>query len=888
MLGLGSGMRPRNFVFITLLVLCHAVLRGQTLTNALPPAAESAGNASGADEASAPQAAPIAASAALPDDPGQEALPLAQPEPAAATGTPVTWSASRQTWKNHIVTLFDVGEFHYKDYTLRADKVVYDEDSTQLTAEGNLQLAGGPDDIVVNADHGDMRLNMNTARFYKVDGTIGVRRAGRTVVYSTPNPFVFSGRVLLMTAKGSYQIIDGTMTNCNLPRPDWQLISRAIRVANQRASAVNLRFKLLGVPIFYLPYLRHPVNDTGRQSGLLIPVVSNSSIKGFIVGEQYYWAISRSMDMVAGAEYYSKRGWAPNGDFRYKGSCKPYWPGDASCAGAHHEQDQEYDHLVVRWNALFDRGVEQIQYPAGTSQAMGQPDVRKAARIADLPAPPTEILVNQGGVDVAALGRKDLTQETRIAGNVEYLSSYIYRLVFNDNYSQAVSSEVASDISATHAHDGYIPSVSLDRFQTFASSTEGDEARIIHLPNVRFDVLDRPLGPSPLYWSMGSSLGYLSRAEPGFHARNVGRFDFYPHLSLPMEGGGWSVVPEVAVRETFYTGSQTPDLTGANNGTPTISHDPLNRMDVEAAVDIRPPAVERDFNLARWNRELRHVIEPEITYRYVGGINAQARNVLLFDTADIATNTNQVGFSLTQRFYLRPTEPQPCAAPESLTPGGCPAKPREWASWQIAQQLFIDPDFGGALIPNRRNVFDATLDMSGIAFLTSPRNLAPITSRVRFEAIDNLRIQWDLDYDPKAGRLGSNNLFAGYSWGRTTVGLGHALLNAVDERGSAASITQSQQVQPFLSIGKSNGTGFNLAANGGYDFVENALQYAGVQAVYNWGCCGMSFGYRRFALGTVRDETQYLYSITLASFGSVGDIRRANSVFRDPSVPPAY
>jgi LPS-assembly protein len=25
------------------------------------------------------------------------------------------------------------------------------------------------------------------------------------------------------------------------------------------------------------------------------------------------------MDMVVGTEYYSKRGWAPNGDFRYKG-----------------------------------------------------------------------------------------------------------------------------------------------------------------------------------------------------------------------------------------------------------------------------------------------------------------------------------------------------------------------------------------------------------------------------------------------------------------------------------------------------------------------------------------------------------------------------------------
>ena len=93
-------------------------------------------------------------------------------------------------------------------------------------------------------------------------------------------------------------------------------------------------------------------------------------------------------------------------------------------------------------------------------------------------------------------------------------------------------------------------------------------------------------------------------------------------------------------------------------------------------------------------------------------------------------------------------------------------------------------------------------------------------------------------------------------------------------------------------IGKPSGNGFNLAVNGGYDFVQHALQYGGVQAVYNWNCCGLTFGYRRFELGTVgstsRDETQWLYSFTLANFGSVGDIRRSNSVFRDPTLPPAY
>ena len=826
-------MHPRNLVFITLLALCHPLLRGQILTNTLPPRT---------------QPAPVSNTPNrndLPDDPGQELIPVAQPEPAPSNGVPIVWQAQRQTREGDTWTLSGQVVVHYRDYIFRADKVIYHQSTSELDADGHLQVTGGPDDVRIEASNGGMRLNMHTARFYNVTGSVGVRRSGAVVVYSTTNPFLFSGRVLLQTGEGEYRVIDGTMTNCRLPRPDWQLISRSIRMENGEASTANTFFKLFGVPIFYLPYLRHPVNETGRESGFLIPVVSNSSIRGYTLGEQVYLVLNRSTDMVVGAEYFSKRGFAPNGDFRYKG------PG--------------LDHLLVRWNALFDRGI------AATPPATG--------------------LVDQGGVDISATGRQDFSPSTRVAGNVEYLSSYVYRLVFDDNYSQAVNSEVLSTLGLTHDYKGFIPSGYFGRLQTFASATPGDEARILHLPSLRFDSLDRALGKSPIYWGLNASLSHLSRAEPDFHAHNVGRTDIYPHVSWPIVVDGWSIVPEADFRETFYSGSEVPDLTGANGGTPSISHDPLNRTYVETSLDLRPPALERDFVLAKWNRALRHVIEPELTYRFVGGIGSDAQNVLLVDTNDIATNTNEAGYSLTQRFYLRPLHPVPCSEADAAI-GRCKNTSREWASWQIGQKIFIDPNFGGAIIPGRRNVFDSTLDLSGVAFLTAPRNVSPVISRLRFEAVNNLRVEWDMDYDPRLGHIGADNLYAGYNRGRTTVGLGHAMLNAVDEQGSAATTIQSQQLQPFLQIGRPNAVGFDLAAAGGYDFVHGALQYGGVQAVYNWGCCGLMLGYRRFELGnngnTGRDETEWLYSFTLANFGSVGDIRHSNSIFRDPNLPPLY
>ena len=682
-------------------------------------------------------------------------MPVAEPEPAKATGVPVSWKADRQTWAGNIATLYGVEEFRYRDYVLRADKISYDRDTTEIQAEGHIQIRGGPDDLVLTASHGQMRLNTHTARFFDVTGTMGVRGYGRALVYTTANPFIIHARVLLQNGERSYRVIDGSMTNCRLPKPDWQLLARSINVENGTASTRNTYFKFLGVPLFYLPYLRHPVQENGRQSGFLIPVLSNgSSIRGFTVGEQFYWAINRSMDMVVGSEYYSRRGWAPNGDFRYRG------PG--------------IDHVTVRWNALLDRGFNQLQT---SGPQAGQ-----------------TIHVDQGGADIAAELRKDFSPRTRIAGNAEYLSNYSYRLVFNDNYWQAINSQVKSEIAWTHSHNGIVPSIEMARMQTFASSTSGNEVRILRLPSLRYDILDRPLGSptSPVDWGLGSSMSHLGRAEPGFHARNDARVDFYPHLSVPLVGAGWSIVPQLALRATWYSNQQIPDLTGANGGVPSVSHDPLRRTYGEASVDIRPPAMERDFAIGHHGKVLRHVIEPELTYHYVGGIGSLARNVLLVDTSDIATDTNEAGYSLTQRFYVRP-QPCPNSTP-SPDANSCDSRPREWASWLIAQKFFIDPSFGGALIPGRRNVFSSTLDFTGVAFLTEPRNVSPIVSRMRFEAVHNLRIEWDMDYDPKPGRFGADNIFAGYQWGITTIGLGRALLNAPNEQAGKASLIDRKSV----------------------------------------------------------------------------------------------
>ncbi len=772
-------------------------------------------------------------------------LPTARPLPQPQKGTILHWQARNQTRVGDTWTLDGGVLVTYQDYVMRADRVLYQQDKDTVLVQGHVQLDGGPQDVSLDADHGEIHPDAHTARFFQVIGTFGVRSLGTARIYTTPDPFTFTGRVLLQTGENSFHIVDGSMTSCRLPTPDWQFVSSSIDIEDQTAAMKNSVFHYFHIPLFYIPELKHSTQVNDRSSGLLLPIFADSSVKGIVLGDEYYWAINRSADLTIGLEFWTNRGWAPDGDFRYKG--------------------RKLDAFNLRWDALIDRGIEEL-----------------------LPGNTVPTRVKQGGTDIEAWGRRDFTSHTRLAGNAEYLSSYIFRLAFDENLAQATSSEVLSDVTLTADHHGRVFTPGLQRFESYGASGNGSgapvlsvpEVRILSLPTVRWDAIDQPVAGTPFYWSFGSSVADLSRSEPNFHSHNVGRLDVYPRLAWPIHLGQWDFLPSVAARLTQYSGSQTPDLTGTHyDGVPYVSHDPLTRTDAEFALDLRAPVFGRDFLLPYFHRQLRHVVQPELFYRYVAGIHSEP-DTLLFDLTDIAVDTNEAGFALTQRFYLRPTHPAPCA--NTLTP--CPTPQREWASWWIAQKFFFNPTFGGALIPNRRNVFDTTLDLTGIAFLTNARNVAPILSRIRFEAIPNMRIEWDMDYDTKAGRFGANNLYAGYSLGRMTLGAGQALLNAVDEAGASASVAQSHEFTPFLYYGRPSDAGFSLGVNASYDFAESQLQYSGTQAIYNWNCCGLSVGYRRFALGSLRDESELLWGFTLSGIGSAGNIRRSSAVFPTPDV----
>lgn len=792
--------------------------------------------------------------------------------PATLKEEEVTITALQQEKEGPLYKLHGNAEIQYGTYRLHADEVTYNSDTGEAVADGHVVLDGGPNDEHVEANHGTYNIKTESGRFEHATGSIGARRRGNRLLLTSSNPFFFSGKVVEKTGPDHYKVYDGAVTTCDLPRPRWEFSAHKVVVeVGGTAKIYHTTFGIKGIPILYLPFATLPAERLPRQSGFSIPNIGTSSIKGEILGESFFWAINRSMDAHLGAEYFSKRGWAPQGEFRARPSDKSF--------------------VDLNYFSVLDRGY-------------GVPHV------------------NQGGDEIRFVAEDEFGHNFRGVADVDYLSSFVFRLAFSEVFTQAVNSEVKSDAFLSNTTSGYSYNARMERYQDFESTTPGQAITILHAPGLELGSVDQQVGNSPFYWSYDTAIEGLYRSEPGFStAPLVGRFDLAPTLSLPLRFGGWSFRPELSLRDTSYT----QDLASTSGAR---SSDPITRKSLEGSVEVRPPALERVFDHEFLGHKWKHVIEPRAVYNYVTGVN-NFSDIVRFDARDVLTNTNEVEYAVVNRLYAKrlankencgqpgmpalfvggpvPQNPVPWIRQSQPTEAPCDAGPqtREIVTWELAQKYFADPTFGGALSPVpvqsnvfTTNVFTSTVDLSGIPFLSQPRHLSPLISRLRIQSTATTDIEWDLDYDfkqaqcePSAGSacanirtvaaINASTALVNYHVGAFTIGAGDALLRVPPEAGFQVPISSQafNQFRVLLGYGHTNKPGFSAATNIGFDANLNFIQYAAAQTTYNWDCCGISLEFRRFALGSVRNENEYRFTFALANLGALGNLRRPERLF---------
>jgi LPS-assembly protein len=843
-------MTLRNRFHITAALLCHLLLVPPLVTSQLPAdsASAAAHAATSAEKAATPTSTPCAAAAAAQKEKGEDVH---------------TICAIQQEEEGSVYKLHGAVEIYYGSYVMRADEATYNSDTREATATGHFALDGGPNDDHIRASHATYNLALETGQFYDVIGTTGLRfRANRVILTSTA-PFAFTGRIVDKTSPDHYLVYDGTITTCELPHPKWEFDARKVIVdVGGNAKIYRSVFLLHGLPILYFPYATHPVDKESRQSGFLMPSVARSSTKGNVIGDAYYWAINRMMDATVGAEYFSLRGWSQRGEFRAR-------PTETSYAD-------------LNYFGVIDRGI-------------GSPPLK------------------EGGENVR-LNSAGTVDGFRAVANIDYLSSFLFRLAFNEVFSQAVYSEVKSQAFLSKSTSGFNFNGFLERYQNYLSTTPGQVIKISHAPSFDSSSVDQELGHTPLYWSFDASVAGLSRSEPqecsgavfsrsctlAFRTGNLlGRFDLNPEISLPLVFRGWSLRPELSLHDTFYTEREPP------TGGGLAVRDAINRSALETAVELRPPTLERVFDKEFLGRKWKHVIEPRAVYRYVTGVN-NFPQIVKFDERDILTDTHEVEYGFVTRLYAKRTsqKPEDCAnimgaltvggaAPESTIPWqhtnplanrACQPGPqvREVVTWELAQKYFLDPTFGGALIPGQRNVFTTTADLTGIAFVTEARHLSPLVSRLRVETSSRTDAEWDMDYDFQSDRVNASTLLANYHFGQVTIGGGDAILQMPGRTlilSSTAEPARFNQFRAALGYGQATKRGFSAAGSFGFDSEARQLQFVSTQSTYNWDCCGLTLEYRSYSIANVRNENLFRFTFTLANIAGFGSLRRQEGLY---------
>jgi len=691
-------------------------------------------------------------------------------------------------------------DIRYAGQHLRADHIEYNDETTEAFARGHVRY--DYENQHLEADEAHYNVGTGRGTFLNVRGTVKIERRPNPTILVTDNPLYFEARQVERFGNDFYIIHQAWITVCDPRRPKWQFYAPRARVRLGKSMAlINTNFRLFRVPLIWMPYATAPAASKIRQSGLLVPVAGNSSSKGFVFGDEFYWAPADWMDTTLGAELLSRRGSAERAQFRLTP-----WEGTS---------------LRYNYFGVIDRE-------------------------------------HQGGHEQRFAMQSLLPHNWRFVADVNELSSLTFRLAFADTFGDAINSEVRSSTFLTHNFRGFSFNLASLNDRSFITTNPQTSIALRNAPQARFGSVEQsPFARLPVYFGFDAFAGAMHRDDvlidtPTF----VARTEFAPRVTLPINFGRWLNVTTTAVfRTTYYGDSLVP---GREATTPVLSNRSISRNDGEFTVDLRLPTFQRYFARPKSPRRYKHTIEPHITYRDVTGIN-NFLQFIRFDSDATRTNTNEVEYGVTQRFWMKSGEDQP----------------QELVSWRLAQKHYFDPTFGGAILNNQRNVFETFESVSPFAFALGPRNSSPIVSDFKITPGGRFDTEQLLEYDPQLRKI-------------TVIG---TLVKVKPYREFFATIAHfrlqadpilqplSNQVRLLAGYGSETRRGFNVTTGISYDITNSALQNQLVQVSYNGKCCGLALEYRRIQLGQVRTDNQFRVAFIIANIGTFGNLRHQEKIF---------
>ena len=215
-------------------------------------------------------------------------------------------------YANHRVAAVGSVQIYYGGATLEADKVIYDQTTKRLHAEGNARLTE-PDGKVTYGQIMDLSDDYRDGFVdsLRLDAPEQTRMAAARAERSAGNYTVFHNGVYTACAP---------CKDNPLKPPEWQV--KAVRVIHDQNEKMiyfeDATVEFWGHPIAYLPYFSTPDPTVKRKTGMLMPTIMSSSKYGMALEVPYYFALAPNYDATVAPMITTKQGPLMQGEFRHR------------------------------------------------------------------------------------------------------------------------------------------------------------------------------------------------------------------------------------------------------------------------------------------------------------------------------------------------------------------------------------------------------------------------------------------------------------------------------------------------------------------------------------------------------------------------------------------
>ncbi|MDG0982626.1 MAG: LPS assembly protein LptD [Tateyamaria sp.] len=191
---------------------------------------------------------------------------------------------------------------------LTASRVSYDQKTSKLMVTGPITIQDEEGTLIL-ANQAELSRDMQN----------GLLQGARLVL----NEQLQLASVQMSRVDGRYtQLYKAVVTSCRICEEDpspplWQIRAKRVihDMENKQLYFDQAQFRVLGIPIVYLPSLRLPDPTVERTSGFLIPSILTSSRLGLGIKVPYFIVLNKKSDLTI-APYLSSR--TKTLEFRYR------------------------------------------------------------------------------------------------------------------------------------------------------------------------------------------------------------------------------------------------------------------------------------------------------------------------------------------------------------------------------------------------------------------------------------------------------------------------------------------------------------------------------------------------------------------------------------------